>query len=155
MAKLGDAFSDDERRKSVTRRLRPGAVIYLEVVFPEGRRSKYLVVAHVDEQCCTFIVNSKVRPFIAAHPELSVCQVRIDAARHGFLRHDSHIDCHEVLRLPTQAVVNELMADMGRIKGDLHAEVRAQVIAAVKRAPTLAPAEQTLLAGALDNAPED
>lgn len=34
MAKLGDAFSDDERRKSVARQLLPGTVIYLEVAFP-------------------------------------------------------------------------------------------------------------------------
>ncbi len=36
MAKLGDAFSDDQRRESVRRQLQPGAVIYIEVVFPEG-----------------------------------------------------------------------------------------------------------------------
>jgi hypothetical protein len=42
VATLGDAFSPEERRKSVLRRLRPGAVIYLDVVFPEGTRSKDL-----------------------------------------------------------------------------------------------------------------
>jgi hypothetical protein len=150
VATLGDAFSDEERRKSVARRLRPGAVIYLEVVFPQGRRNKFLVVAHVDKQCCTLIVNSEIRAFIASHPELSVCQVRIDAARHDFLRRDSHIACHEVLRLPTQAVVNALLADMSRIKGELHEEVRVEVIAAIKRAPTLSPADQTLFARALE-----
>ena len=154
MAKLGDVFSEDDRRKAVTRRLRPGAVIYLDVAFPQGKRSKLLVVAHVDDQCCTLIVNSEVRAFIENHPALSVCQVRIDAVRHAFLQHDSHIACHEVLRLPTQAVVNELMADMGRIKGDLHAEVRAQVVAAIKRAPTLSRAEQARLAAALESTEE-
>ena len=63
MAKLGDAFSDDERRKSVARQLLPGTIIYLDVTFPEGPRSKYLVVAHVDDKCCTFIVNSQIRRF--------------------------------------------------------------------------------------------
>ena len=43
--------------------------------------AKYLVVAKVDRECCTFIVNSRIHPFIEAHPSLSVCQVRIDAAR--------------------------------------------------------------------------
>lgn len=47
VATLGDAFSPEERRKSVLRRLQPGVVIYLEVVFPEGPRSKYLAVVHV------------------------------------------------------------------------------------------------------------
>ncbi len=54
-------------------------------MFPEGRKPKYLVVAHVDHECCAFVVNSRVHPFIEARPSLSVCQVRIDAARHSFL----------------------------------------------------------------------
>ncbi len=149
MAKLGDAFSDDERRESVRRQLQPAAVIYIDVVFPEGRKPKYLVIAHVDHECCTFVVNSRVHPFIEANPSLAVCQVRIDAARHAFLRRDSHIACHRVLRLPTANVITELAADMSRIKGRLHAEVLVEVIAAVKRAPTLSLAEQTRIANAL------
>ncbi|OGA37206.1 MAG: hypothetical protein A3G24_00295 [Betaproteobacteria bacterium RIFCSPLOWO2_12_FULL_62_13] len=149
MAKLGDAFSDDQRRESVARRLQPGAIIYVDVAFPQGRRPKYLVVAHVEHECCTFIVNSRVHPFIEAHPTLAVCQVKGDAARHPHLRHDSHIACHEVLRLPTAKVIAELAADLSRIKGKLHPEVVTEVVAAVKRAPTLSPAEQTRLADAL------
>jgi len=53
MAKLGDAFSDEQRRESVRRQLKPGAVVYIDVVFPEGRKPKYLVAAHVDQECCT------------------------------------------------------------------------------------------------------
>ena len=45
MAKLGDAFSEPDRRKSSLRQLVPSAVVYLEVTFSEGRKSKYLVVA--------------------------------------------------------------------------------------------------------------
>lgn len=149
MAKLGDAFSGDERRKSVLRRLQPGTVIFLAIAFPEGRRSKYLVVAKVDRECCTFIVNSRIHPFIEAHPSLSVCQVRIDAARHAFLKRDSYIACHEVLRLPTEGVIAELAADLGRIKDRLHPEVVSEAIAAIKRAPTLSPAEQTQIADEL------
>ena len=73
----------------------------------------------------------------------------IDAARHVFLDHDSYIACHEVWRLPTAGVIAELIADMSRIKGSLHEDVRTEVIAAVKRAPTLSPAEQTRIAAAL------
>jgi len=53
--------------------LKPGVVISLDVTFPDRIRPKYLVVGHVaDEQCRTFIVNSRVHPFIARHRELSV-----------------------------------------------------------------------------------
>ena len=75
--------------------------------------------------------------------------MRIDAAGHAFLRRDSYIACHEVLRLPTNSVIAELAADLSRIRGRLHEEVLIEVVAAVKRAPTLSPAEQTRIADAL------
>lgn len=152
MAKLGDAFSEPDRRKSSLRQLVPSAVIYLEVTFSEGRKSKYLVVASVDTEYCTFVVNSRIHPFIEARPELSVCQVRLDAVRHEFLRRDSWIDCHQVLRHRTEAVVSELVADISRLKGRVHQDVLNEIIAAVKRAPTLSASEQTLLAKALERA---
>ena len=155
MAKLGDAFSDEHRRESVKRQLQPGTVIYLEVRFPEGPRSKYLAVAYVDDECCTFVVNSRVHPFIESHPSLAVCQVKLDVARHPFIRHDSHIACHQVLRLRTANVVAALTGDMSRIKGRLHPDVLLEVVSAVKRAPTLSAAEQARIADALGVPRED
>lgn len=149
MAKLGDVFSESDRRKSALRRLVPGAVIYLEVVLPGDRKNKFLVVAHVDAECCTFVVNSRVHPFIEARPDLSVCQVKVDAARHDFLRRNSWIACHEVLMLRTEAVVSELVSDMSRLRGTIREDVLDEVAAAVKRAPTLSAAQQTLIAEAL------
>ena len=149
MAKLGDAFSESDRRRSALRRLIPGAVVYLEVVLPGDRKNKYLVVASVDAECCTFVVNSRVHPFIEARSELSVCQVKVDAARHEFLRRDSWIACHEVLKLRTDAVIAELVADMGKLKGRIHRDVLNEIAAAVKRAPTLSPAEQIRLVESL------
>ena len=152
MAKLGDVFSESDRRKSALRRLVPGAVIYLEVVLPGDRKNKFLVVAHVDAECCTFVVNSRVHPFIEARPDLAVCQVKVDAARHDFLRRNSWIACHEVLKLRTEAVVSELVSDMSRLRGTVHGDVLDEIAAAVKRAPTLSAAEQTLIAEALKRA---
>lgn len=155
MAKLGDAFTPDERRKSVLRRLRPGTVVRLLVSFPEGAKPKFLVVVRIDEQCCTLIVNSRVHPFIESNPELNVCQVRVDAARHAFLRHDSHIACHKVLRLPTAAVVRDLVTDEQRFVGMLQRDTVVEVIAAIKRAPTLSPADQADFARSLESEPDD
>jgi hypothetical protein len=152
MAKLGDAFSESDRRKSALRRLVPGAVVYLEVVLPGDRKNKFLVVGHVDAECCTFVVNSRVHPFIEARPDLSVCQVKVDVARHDFLRRNSWIACHEVLKLQTEAVISELVSDMSRLRGTVHKDVLEEIAAAVKRAPTLSAAEQTLLAEALKRA---
>jgi len=98
------------------------------------------------------VVNSRVHPFIEARPELAVCQVRLDAPRHEFLRRDSWIDCHQVLTLRTEAVVSELVADMSRLRGRIHQDVLIEIVAAVKRAPTLSATEQTRLAKALERA---
>lgn len=152
MATFGDAFSEQDRKKAVARRLVPGTVIFLNVAFPEGPRDKFLVVAHVDDECCTLIVNSDINPFIAKHPQLHACQVSIDAARHPFLKRDSHIACEKVLKLRTQAVVDEPLKDMGRMRGTIHTDVREQICAALKRAPTLSAAEQTRLVAALEGA---
>ncbi len=149
MAKLGDAFSETDRRKSALRRLIPGAVVYLEVVLPGDRKNKFLLVASVDAECCTFVVNSRVHPFIEARSDLSVCQVKVDAARHDFLRRDSWIACHEVLKLRTDAVIADLVADMSKLKGRIHRDVLNEIAAAVKRAPTLSVAEQTRLVESL------
>ncbi|MDH4174908.1 MAG: hypothetical protein OEW90_15765 [Betaproteobacteria bacterium] len=149
MAKLGDAFSEPERKKSVLRRLVPGAVVYLEVVFPEGRKNKFLVVASVEAECCTFVINSRVHPFVEARAELAVCQVKLDAARHEFLRRDSWIACHAVLTLRTDAVIADLAADMTRFKGIVQRDVLDEIAAAVKRAPTLSTAEQARLVESL------
>jgi len=65
------------------------------------------------------------------------------------LKRDSHIACHQLLRLPTPNVVTALASDMSRIQGQLHTEVVTEVISAVKPAPTLSVTEQTLIADAL------
>ena len=94
----------------------------------------------------------RVHPFIEARPDLSVCQVKLDAARHDFLRRNSWIACHEVLKLRTEAVISELVSDMSRLRGTVHKDVLDEIAAAVKRAPTLSAAEQMLLAEALNPA---
>jgi hypothetical protein len=123
--------------------------VYLEVVLPGARKNKFLVVARVDVECCTFVVNSRIHPFVESRSDLSVCQVMVDATRHEFLRRDSWIACHEVLKLRTDAVVAELVADMGKLKGTIHRDVLNEIAAAVKRAPTLSAAEQTRLVESL------
>jgi len=56
MAKLGDAFSDDQRRESVRRQLQPALSSTLKS-FPKAG-AKYLVIAHVDHECT---ISSSIR----------------------------------------------------------------------------------------------
>lgn len=138
MAKIGDFLSPEAKREFVVRNLIPGQVVYLEVRFPNRTRNKYLVlVGESSPNCLTFVVNSETNEFISCRPDLNICQVKIGAATHAFLERDSNVACHEVLTLPKEEVIGELMADTSRIKGMISQEVRGEIVAAVKRARTI------------------
>lgn len=138
MAKIGDFLGPEAKREFVVRNLIPGQVVYLEVRFPNRTRSKYLVlVGESSPDCLTFVVNSETNEFISCRPDLNICQVKISAASHAFLEHDSNVACHEGLSLPKEEVIGELMADTSRIKGMISQEVRGEIVAAVKRARTI------------------
>lgn len=138
MAKIGDFLGPKAKREFVARNLIPGQVVYLEVRFPNRTRNKYLVlVGESSPNCLTFVVNSETNEFISCRPDLNICQVKISAATHAFLERDSNVACHEVLSLPKEEVIGELMADTSRIKGMISQEVRGEIVAAVKRARTI------------------
>ncbi len=42
------------------------------------------------------MINSEIHPFIAARPELSKCQIKLDASEYE-LNHDSYINCSKVI----------------------------------------------------------
>lgn len=150
MPTLGSIFGDEEKQKFVERQLTPGAVLHLQVVFPQTTKNKYLVLVGIeDPDCYTFIVNSETSRFIQKSPDLWVCQVDIDAVSHPFLRYDSKVACHEVLRLSKVDVVAELIADTGKIKGTISTEVRQEIVAATKYAKTLDRYTQQLIVDSL------
>lgn len=150
MALLGDGFPAEKRRAFVEDKLVPGCIIRIEVKFPETTKPKFLVlVADDDPDCCLFIVNSAIHPFVEARPHLLKCQVKIDAANHAFLKRDSYLACEKTLRLRKSEVVAELMKDIGRVQGKISADVRAEIVAAVKFARTLSPAEKTNILASL------
>lgn len=144
MPSLGDKFPAEKRRAFVKRHLVPGCVIRINVRFPEKTKSKFLVlVADDDPEIWTFIVNSDIHPYVAARPALLKCQVKITAADHAFLTRDSHLACEKVLHLRREDVIREVLTNIDCIKGEVSEEVRDQILAAVKFAKTLTPAEKT------------
>lgn len=152
MPRIGDFLGPEAKREFVIRNLVAGQVVYLEVRFLNRTRSKYLVlVGESRPNCLTFVVNSETSEFISRRADLNICQVEIRAATHVFLERDSKIACHEVLRLPKEGVIGDLMADTTRIKGMISQEVRGEVIAAVKRARTIDHATVEAIVAALGN----
>ncbi|MDK9725847.1 MAG: hypothetical protein OEL88_13295 [Sterolibacteriaceae bacterium MAG5] len=150
MAPLGDHFPADKVKEHVAKQLVPGCVIRIPVAFPQVTKPKFLIlVGDRDPDYLTFIVNSEVNQFVAKRPHLAQCQVTIDAANHGFLRHDSQVACHEVLALKRTDVVRELSGNLDGIKGQISQAVRDQIVAAVKFAVTLSAGEKSAIIEAL------
>jgi hypothetical protein len=149
MTQFADAFGPQAVRESMDRQLVPGCVVYIELRFATGPKSKYLVLAASSDTELFFMVNTAVNQFVQNRPDLNKCQVVMDAAEHFFLDHDSTIACHEVYRLPRSKVLDELTADLGRLKGEISESVREQILAAVKAAVTLDPRTQKLIIAAL------
>lgn len=75
----------------------------------------------------------------------------MDAAEHPFLQHDSHLACHEILKLRREEVIQALMLDTSGLKGHISQAVREQIIAAVKFAQTLTPIEKNQILGSLES----
>lgn len=153
MTSLGAHLPAELLRPRIEAALKPGRVIKLLIKFPEKTKEKFLVlVADDDPEYLTFIVNSEINPFIVNRPLLLQCQVAIDAASHNFLDHNSHIACHEIRAMKREDVIKELMADPDGIKGEVSAEVRSQIVAAVKFAKTIEKDKKNRIIAALESA---
>lgn len=151
MAQIGRSLPPGQARRLAEKRLTPGTVVLLQVTFPQTRetKEKFLVYAGSDGDHCYFVVNSKIHRLIEKNPDLLRCQVVIDAANHPFLKHDSHVACHQVHRIPAEDVYAALCDDLGRIKGTISTAVRNQIISAVKHAVTIAPVTQNIIIASL------
>jgi hypothetical protein len=148
---LGDAFPIEFRRRQIEQFLVPGAVLYLEIQFPEVTKNKFVVLVGADDpNLLNVIINSETNPYIQGRAHLNVCQVTIDCANHAFLDYDSQIACHQVLPIPKQEIVDALLNDFSRYKGRVSVDVKDGIAAAVKHAVTLSKIVQTHIVNALE-----
>lgn len=151
MPPLSDGLPAEARKQYILGKLVPGCVVRLEVKFPEKSKPKFLVlVAEDDPEYWTFIINSEINQFVQGKQHLLQCQVKINAAEHPFLQHDSHLACHQIVKLRHEDVIQALMHDTSGLKGHITPAVRDQIIAAVKFAQTLTPIEKNQILGALE-----
>ena len=147
---LGANFPSQYLRAHITRQLKSGAVIKLVRRMDDGKvHEKRFVVVHVDTHTITCIINSTVSTFLRQRPDMLRCQVAIDQTTHSFMDHDSHIDCSRVRTYSTADVIEDLLAKPDWLLGNITATLRDDMVAAIKFAPTLSPAEVTLLCESL------
>lgn len=150
MGKLGDLFPEDEKRKFIDRHLRPGQVLYLHCRFTNPQKDKYLVLVHLGTRPLFFVINSEIHDYIASRPDLLRCQVQLSAADNDFLRHDSVLNCGEVIdRFSEDQVRDQVLADMSRISGELSESTKKEIIRVVRGARTISPRHKGLIVESL------
>ena len=151
---LGAAFPAAFLESQIRRQLVPGAVIKLRQVMDDGVvHEKRFVVLHVQDDTVTCVINSHISAFLSNRPAMLKCQVNMTAASHSFMHHDSHVDCSRTRTYKTADVVRELVAQPDWMLGSIAKDLRGNMIAALKFAPTLSPSEVERLCAAL--APAD
>ncbi len=135
---LGDSFPLEQRLETFQRSLRAGTVFYLFCDFTTPPKEKYLLLACIRPAPLFLIINSEVPEFYLSRSHLRDRQVQVLAAEHGFLSHDSFVDCTKTFaQFSLERLQDQVLSDIGRIKGEISPPARAAVIKAVLAARTI------------------
>lgn len=102
---------------------------------------KRFIVLHVGQQTVACVINSNVSRFIADRAALLKCQVQMGMESHSFMDHDSFVDCSRARVYATADVVLDLVREPGWMLGHITADLRDEILGALKHAPTLPAAD--------------
>lgn len=139
---LGDSFPAALKTDAITRLLRPGAVLKFPYRGDDGyTKEKRFVVLHVSSQSVMCIINTSDSHFLTREPQLAVCQVRMKQGDHKFMDHDSFIDCSTLRPFLTSEILAILQSSTERMLGDIDANTRSEIAAALKRSPNISQIE--------------
>jgi len=84
-------------------------------------KDKYVVIVCLNPNPYGFLINSEVSSFVRSRPELLSSQVRVTAAKYGFLKHDSYINCGQLFSFKSgelhsvQGVQNNTRGEVKRV----------------------------------------
>jgi hypothetical protein len=59
-------------------------------------KDKFILVVCHDKEFMAFLINSEINQFIVKRPHLLASQILFKRAEHGFLFHDSYLDCSRI-----------------------------------------------------------
>jgi hypothetical protein len=112
---------------------------------------KRFLVVRIGDTAITCVINSRVTTFIYNRPELYRCQVLMTASEHGFMDHDSHVDCSRTRHYAIEAVLHDLCEQPDWILGEVSVALRADVVSALRAAATLSTTEVELICRSLES----
>ena len=150
MPRLGNSFPQSQRREWAQNQLTPGRVLYLFCEFTILPKEKYIALVCRKPRPLLFAVNSLLTSFVEKRPDFRKCQVSLSARDYDFLRHDSFLNCSEVIdSLQVDEIVDQLVADATRIKGSLNEIAIQGITQVVGDAKTIIPIHKKLIEHAL------
>ena len=92
-------------------------------------KNKFVAIVCRDSKYMGFFINSKISNFVQNRPSMLSCQAIIDREKHKYLKHDSFVDCTELI--PFHDI--ELIDECSTIKK----EAMANIIKAVAQSTLL------------------
>lgn len=108
------------------------------------------MLVSIEPEPTFFVINSTVNEYIRRREWLNQCQVEIGPDNHPFLRHHSFVECTTAHKIALRDVYEQIERDIGRLKDDISAQVRDQIIAAVKFTKTLSAKQKTDILSSLE-----
>lgn len=112
-------------------KVKVGDVFHLWCYACTPQKYKFFVVAYTEPRIRYMLINSEPAKFQQENPELMRHQVKLCANEHGFLNHDSFLDCSQMLGgLSVAELENGYSADV-RIRIGTIAEMPRQSLKAI------------------------
>jgi hypothetical protein len=135
---LGDSFSASDRIESFARQFTAGAVCNLFCGFTVPPKEKLLVVGCVLPHPLLLVINSEINPYYRKRQHLLDRQVKILAAEHSFLNHDSFVDCSQAVEVFSRDhIEQQVVLNMLRMKGYLSQSAKLAVRNGIQAARTV------------------
>lgn len=125
----------------------------MNVCFPheEVPHNKYMIVVAVGNYPLLLKINtSEQQSEIARKMKEHLFKIK-KSTYDLFLEHDSYVDCGTVwwTLLKTEEIVNQLKADPSRIKGDVSADHKNEIIRLVEKSKSIEPRHKRIIAEGL------
>lgn len=91
-----------------TLKIEAGSVFHIWCPSCKPPKWKFYVVASINPQVRYFLINTRPAAFQLADVQLAAHQVEMLEKDHGFLNHDSVIDCSQLIGGPTASELEDL-----------------------------------------------
>ena len=127
-----------------------GGVYRLLLTFTTPPKEKYCLC--VTPGPLFFKINSRVSAFIQKNPALLTQQVALQRETHGFLSHDSWLDCSDLCSVPSPPPHDQIEQDPSRCMGRVASETLSIVANVVSASGTIPQLKKTSIITALNAA---